>query len=75
MRNNDVNVQVFQNRNPRYSPKSVRQFFFVALTVRKKKEKKYGDTDHFLRKRKPWMQNLTKEWKQPPVVILQQLIF
>ena len=42
MRNNDLNVQVFQNRNPRYSLKSVRQFFFLALTVRKKGKKIWG---------------------------------
>ena len=29
----------------------------------------------FLKKRKPFMKNLTKEQKQPPVVILQQSIF
>ena len=30
---------------------------------------------YFLKKQKLCMQSLTKEWKQPPVVILQQLIF
>ena len=30
---------------------------------------------YFLKKRKFCMQNLTKEQKQPPVVILQQVIF
>ena len=30
---------------------------------------------YFLKKRKLYMQNLMKEWKQPPVVILQKSIF
>ena len=34
-----------------------------------------GVRGYFLKKRKPCMQNLTKERKQPPVVILQQSIF
>ena len=39
-------------------------------------EKIYGGTGLFSEKnRKLCMQNLTKERKQPPVVILQQLIF
>ena len=39
-------------------------------------EKIYGGTGLFSeKKRKLCMQNLTKERKQPPVVILQQLIF
>ena len=37
-------------------------------------EQKLGIQGYFL-KRKLCMQNLTKEWKQPPVVILQQAIF
>ena len=31
--------------------------------------------DSFLKKRKLYLQNLTKEWKQPPVAILQQTNF
>ena len=34
-----------------------------------------GVQGYFLKKRKPCMQNLTKERKQPTVVILQQSIF
>ena len=34
-----------------------------------------GVRDQFLEKRKLCLQNLTKEWKQPPVVILQQVNF
>ena len=38
-------------------------------------KKNVGVRCYFLKKRKLGMQNLTKEWKQPPVVILQQTIF
>ena len=34
-----------------------------------------GVRGQFLKKRKLCLQNLTKEWKQPPVVILQQVNF
>ena len=34
-----------------------------------------GVWGQFLKKRKLCLQNLTKEWKQPPVVILQQVNF
>ena len=34
-----------------------------------------GVRGQFLKKRKLCLQNLTKEWKQPPVVILQQTNF
>ena len=34
-----------------------------------------GVRGQFLKKRKLCMQNLTEEWKQPPVVILQQTTF
>ena len=34
-----------------------------------------GVRGYFQKKRKLYMQNLTKEWKQPPVVILQKSIF
>ena len=39
------------------------------------KSKKYGVWGQFLKQRKLCLQNLTKEWKQPPVVILQQANF
>ena len=74
MRNNDLNVHIFQNRNPRFSPKSDRRFF-STLTLRKKGKKNMGVRGYFLKKRKPCMQHLTKERKQPPVVILQQSVF
>ena len=38
-------------------------------------EKKYGGMGLVSEKRKLCMQNLTKEWKQPPAVILQQANF
>ena len=59
-------------------------FFFLTLAVRRhfhKKEfkwKKYGSTGPLsekTEKRKLSMQNLTKEWKQPPLVIRQKSIF
>ena len=62
--------------------------FFLILAVRRFfsrkdfKWKKYGCTGvygciwvYFLKKRKLYNQNLTKERKQPPVVILQNSIF
>ena len=60
---NDRNVHLFQNRNPRWSPKS------ETLTVRKKSEKNIGYGAIFWKKRKPCMRNLTKKRKQPPKVI------
>ena len=38
-------------------------------------KKKYGGTGQVFEKRKLCLQSLTKEWKQPPVVILQQVNF
>ena len=38
-------------------------------------KKNMGVRGQFLKKRKLCLQNLTKEWKQPPVVILQQANF
>ena len=38
-------------------------------------EKNMGVLGQFLKKRKLYLQNLIKEWKQPPVVILQQANF
>ena len=38
-------------------------------------KKNMGVWGQFLKKRKLCLQNLTKEWKQPPVVILQQANF
>ena len=37
--------------------------------------KNLGLRGQFLKKQKLYMQNLTKQWKQPPVVILQQVTF
>ena len=45
--------------------------FILAVKVKKN----MGVRSYFLKKRKFCMQNLTKEWKQPPVVILQQATF
>ena len=56
-------------------------FFIVTLTVtglsigRVLNEKRGGERGYFLKRRKFCMQSLTKERKQPPVVILQQAIF
>ena len=36
---------------------------------------KYGGTGSISEKKKLCMQNLTKEWEQPPVAILQQVSF
>ena len=81
MQDNDLNVHVFQNRNW-CSPKSDRRIFFLTLTVRTpfhrkdfKWKKNMVMRRYFLKKRKLFMKNLTKEQKQPPVVILQQSIF
>ena len=49
MRNNDLNVHVFQNRNARYSPKSDRRFFF-NFDSNKKSKKKHGGTGLFSEK-------------------------
>ena len=56
--------------------------FFLTLIVRRSFHRKdflvkknAGVRGYFLEKRKLCMQNLTKERKKPPVVILQQLIF
>ena len=75
-----LNVHIFQNRNW-CSPKSDWWFFSnfdCQRTFSKKKKKKMGVWDQFLKKKKKkklCMQNLTKEWKQPPVAILQQASF
>ena len=45
----------------------------IVKTLSEKKN--MGVRDQFLKKRKLYLQNLTKEWKQPPVVILQQANF
>ena len=56
-------------------------FLIVTLTVtglsigRVLNEKRGGERGYFLKRRKFCMQSLTKERKQPPVVILQQAIF
>ena len=56
-------------------------FLIVTLTVtglsigRVLNEKGGGERGYFLKRRKFCMQSLTKERKQPPVVILQQAIF
>ena len=63
MRKNDLNVRVFQNKTEDNSIGKILS------------EKKYGDTGLISEKWKICLQNLTKEWKQPPVVILQQANF
>ena len=50
MQNNDLNVHVFQNRNPRCSPKSDQQFF-SNFDCKKKKVKKYGAMSLFSEKK------------------------
>ena len=60
-----LNVHIFQNRNW-CSPKSDWWFFSNFDCQRNFSKKK---------KKKLCMQNLTKEWKQPPVAILQQASF
>ena len=72
---------VFKDRNWS-STESDRWFFFLASAVRKpfhrknfKWKKSMGVRGYFLKKQKLYMQNSTKERKQPPVVILQKLIF
>ena len=63
------------------SPKSDRWFFFLIFTVKGPfhrndfKGKKYGVMGLISKKRKFCKQNLTKERKQPPVVIPQKVIF
>ena len=75
MRKNDLNVHVFHNRN--WCRTKCDRWFF--LTVRGPFHRKYlknmGMQVYFLKKRKLCMQNLTKDRKQPPVAILQQVIF
>ena len=73
MRKYDLNEHVFQNRNC-CGPKSDQWFFFLSLTVRQSFHRKdfkwkniWGYGVNF------W--NLTKERKQPPVVILHQATF
>ena len=63
-------------------PKIRSMNFFLTLTVRRhfhrkdfKWKKNIGVRDYFLKKRKLCMQNLTKERKQSPVVILQKWTF
>ena len=51
MQNNDLNVHIFQNRNPRCSPKSDQQFF-SNFDCKKKKVKKYGAMSLFSEKNK-----------------------
>ena len=71
----DLNLHVFQNRNW-CSPK-----IFLTLNVRGPfhrkdfKWKKWDVRGYILKKRNLWIQNIEKELKQPPVVILQQSIF
>ena len=81
MPKDDLNVNVFQNKNW-CSSKSDRWFFFLTLTVRGpfhsndfKWKEIWGYGVSFWKKWKLCMLNLTKERKQPPVVILQQVIF
>ena len=75
----DLNVHIFQNRNW-CSPKSDQLFFFWLWQSdpsigRILGGKNLGVQGCFLKKQKLYMQNLMKEQKQSPVVILQQLIF
>ena len=70
MRRNDLNVHVFQNRIPRCSQNPIDDFF-LTLTVREKSENSMGVQGFSLKKPKPCMQNLSKDRKQQPVVILQ----
>ena len=81
MRKNGLNVHVYQSRSW-CSLKSDQWFFLLNLTVRRplhwkdfKWKKMWGVRGYLLKKRKLCLQNLKKEQKQPPVVILQQLIF
>ena len=50
-------------------------FLIEKLAFFKKKSMVVQGSFRKKRKRKHCMQNLTKEWKQPPVVILQQVVF
>ena len=80
MQNDDLTVHVFQNRNW-CSQKSDRWFFLTWYIKRRfhrkdfKSKKKYEGTGFIFQRRVFCMQNLTKEQKQQPVVILQQAIF
>ena len=80
MRKGNLNVHAFENRNC-CSPKSDRCFFSnfdcqEDLSIgRILSEKKYGGKGLISEKTEALMQNLPKEWKQQPVVILQQAIF
>ena len=80
MRNDDLNGHVFRNRNW-CKPKSDRWFSYCNFDCHRPfhrkgfKWKKGGERGYFLKRRKFCMQSLTKERKQPPVVILQQAIF
>ena len=47
MRNNDLNVHVFQKRKPRCNPKSDRRLFFSNFYCKKKNWEKYGGTGFF----------------------------
>ena len=80
MRKDDLNVPVFQYKNWR-SPKSDLRIFFLTLTVRghfHRKDFKWKNIwwyeVNFWKERKFYTTNLTKERKQPPVVILEQAI-
>ena len=59
MRNNDLHAHVFQNRNPRCSPKSDRRFF-SNFDCQKKKCKKYGVTELFSEKTEAMHAELNK---------------
>ena len=64
MRKDDLNMHVFQNRN------------WVAFYRKEfKLESNMEVRGQFLEKRNLCIQNLTKEWKQPLVGILQQANF
>ena len=76
---NLIILGVYAKRRPKCARLMI---FFLTLTVRGpfhrkdfKWKKNIGVGGDFLKKRKLCIQNLTKERKQPPVVILQQAIF
>ena len=64
MRKDDLNVRLFENKL-----RTISQERFQV----KKKISRYRVS--FWKKRKPYMQHLIKEWRQPSVVILQQANF
>ena len=78
MRKDNPNVQYFKTETDVSNQNLIDDFFkkFERPFHRKViKWKKNGVTGYFLRKQKLCMQNLTKVWKQPPIVILQLAIF